>query len=75
MKRRRKEHKTDYKLRRGLLSSNIPRIVVRRTNKYFIVQVVESKEAQDKIELGINSKNLLKYGWPSALLIIFDAFY
>lgn len=63
MKRRRREGRTDYKLRRGLLSSGIPRIVVRRTNKYFIVQVVESHEAQDKIIISITSKELLKNGW------------
>jgi len=63
LKRRRLECKTDYKLRLGLLKSNFPRIVIRRTNKYFIVQVVESNEAQDKIVFGITSKELLNYGW------------
>ena len=63
MKRRRKENKTDYKLRTGLLKSGIPRIVVRRTNKYFIVQAVESNEAQDKVIATITSKELLKNGW------------
>jgi large subunit ribosomal protein L18 len=63
LKRRRMENKTDYKLRRGLLISGIPRIVVRRTNKYFILQVVESSEAQDKVLMGVTSKELLKNGW------------
>jgi len=59
MKRRRKENKTDYKLRTGLLKSGISRIVVRRTNKYFIVQAVETNEAQDKVIVTITSKELL----------------
>ena len=63
LKRRRRENKTDYKLRRKLLESGIPRIVVRRTNKYFIIQSIESDEAQDKVISTINSKELLKNGW------------
>ena len=63
LKRRRRENKTDYKTRRILLTSETPRIVVRRTNKYFILQAVESNEAQDKIITTITSKALLKNGW------------
>ena len=65
MKRRRKENKTDYKLRTGLLKSGIVRIVVRRTNKYFILQAVESVEAQDKVIATVTSKDLLKNGWDA----------
>lgn len=63
LKRRRRENRTDYKTRRILLKAGIPRIVVRRTNKYFILQVVESREAQDKVTFTITSKELLKNGW------------
>ncbi len=62
-KRRRRENKTDYKLRLTLLKSRRPRIVVRRTNKYFIAQVIESVEAKDKVVVGITSKDLIKNGW------------
>ncbi len=62
-KRRRRENKTDYKARRIMLVSGLPRIVVRATNKYFILQVVESHEAQDKVLVTITSKDLLKNGW------------
>jgi large subunit ribosomal protein L18 len=62
-KRRRRENKTDYKARRILLGSGINRIVVRRTNKYFILQSVESSEAQDKVLVTLTSKELLKNGW------------
>jgi large subunit ribosomal protein L18 len=62
-KRRRRENKTDYKARRILLVSGLPRIVVRTTNKHFILQAVESSEAQDKVLATITSKDLLKNGW------------
>jgi large subunit ribosomal protein L18 len=62
-KRRRMENKTDYKARRIMLESGLPRIVIRRTNKYFILQAVSSVEAQDKVVLTVSSKDLLKFGW------------
>jgi len=62
-KRRRSEGKTDYKLRFGLLKSGKQRIVIRRTNKYFIVQAVESQEAKDKVISSVTSKDLIKEGW------------
>ena len=64
-KRRRRENKTDYKARRILLLPGLPRIVVRMTNKHFIVQAVESVEAQDKVIVTITSKDLLKNGWEA----------
>jgi large subunit ribosomal protein L18 len=64
LKRRRKENKTDYKKRLGLLKAEVPRIVFRKSNRYVIAQYVESKGAQDKIVFGITSKELLKQGWP-----------
>ena len=62
--KRRKQCKTDYKKRIELLKSGKPRVVFRKSNKYFVSQYVESNQAQDKIILGVNSKNLLTKGWP-----------
>lgn len=62
-KQRRKTGKTDYKQRLGLLKSNKPRIVIRRTNKYFLLQAIESEAAQDKVTKTMTSKILLKHGW------------
>lgn len=67
IKRRRKESKTDYLKRIKLLKSGAPRIIFRKTNKYIIAQYVLSREAQDKVVLGISSKKLLKYSWPKEL--------
>ena len=64
-KRRRREHKTDYSRRIGLLKSKSPRLVFRKTNKYVIAQYVVSKEAKDKVIFGNSSKDLIKYGWPN----------
>lgn len=62
--RRRREGVTDYLKRKNLLKSNIPRVVFRKTNRYLISQYVTSSESHDKVEIGITSKNLEKYGWP-----------
>jgi len=64
IKRRRKENKTDYNKRLKLLKGEKPRIVFRKTNRYILAQYVTSKEAKDKVILGITSKKLLKFGWP-----------
>ena len=61
--KRRRKLKTDYRQRIELLKSGKPRLVVRKTNKYIIAQIVKSKEAQDYTVLGITSKILQKYGW------------
>jgi large subunit ribosomal protein L18 len=63
-KKRRKERKTDYLKRIKFLKGNSPRIVFRRTNRYIISEYVTSKEAQDRVVFGINSKILMNYGWP-----------
>lgn len=63
-KRRRIENKTDYLNRRRLLEGGKPRVVIRKTNKYIIIQYVESKEAQDKVIVTAFSKELLEHGWP-----------
>lgn len=64
LKRRRLENKTDYGKRLKLLKGNSPRIVFRKTDRYVIAQYVTSKEAQDKVIIGLNSRALMKFGWP-----------
>jgi large subunit ribosomal protein L18 len=64
VRKRRKQSKTDYLKRIKLLKSGKPRVVFRKTNRYIIAQYVVSKEAKDSIKIGVNSKILLKYGWP-----------
>jgi len=64
VKRRRLEKKTDYKTRLELLKSGKTRLVVRKTNKYIVAQLVSSNVAQDNVEMGVTSIILLSKGWP-----------
>lgn len=64
IKRRRQEHRTDYHKRINLLKSESPRVVFRKTNRYLLAQYVTSREAQDKVEIGVDSRELLEFGWP-----------
>ena len=61
--RRRREERTDYKLRRSLLTSGRPRAVVRLTNKYVYVQVTEAKPEGDYVKASASSRDLVKLGW------------
>ncbi len=63
-KRRRTECKTNYTKRLKLLEGKSPRLVIRKTNKYITLQIIESKNAQDKAVYSASSKELLKHGWP-----------
>jgi len=66
-KRRRFEGKTDYGARKTMLLSGRPRIVFRKTNRYVTGQLVESKEARDKVVVAFSSKELLESGWPKEM--------
>ncbi len=64
IRRRRLEAKTDYKTRLDLLASGKTRVVIRKTNRYIIIQLVSSLNAQDKVIFSTTSKVLLSKGWP-----------
>ena len=62
--RRRKEGKTDYRSRRALVLSRLPRLVVRLTLNHIIVQIVKAEVAGDKVVASAHSRELAKtYGW------------
>ncbi|MCP4646725.1 MAG: 50S ribosomal protein L18 [bacterium] len=63
--RRRKSKSTNYAKRLALVKSGKPRMVVRRSNKHVIVQLVEFDPSGDKILVSVNSKNLKKFKWAS----------
>ena len=65
IKRRRMQNKTDYKLRLNLLKSDKMRLVVRKSNRYFIAQIVQTDIAQDKVLLTVSSFDLIALGWPN----------
>lgn len=62
-KRRKRERKTNYNKRKRLLEVKKPRLVIRKTNRYIILQYIVSTQAEDKVKYSITSKELLKYGW------------
>jgi len=64
--RRKKEGKTDYKLRLRLLSSNKTRLVVRRSLKNISAQLINYEPNGDKTIVSANTRELVKLGWKSA---------
>ena len=64
VKRRRAEGKTDYRKRLVLLTGQATRLVVRKSNRYIILQLIESKHAQDKVIFTMSTQSLLDNGWP-----------
>ncbi len=64
--RRRREGKTNYRTRRALVLSRVPRLVVRLTLKHAIIQVIEAEAKGDKVIVSAHSRELVnKYGWLS----------
>jgi large subunit ribosomal protein L18 len=62
--RRRRERKTDYRSRRALVLSKLPRLVARCTLKHVIVQIVKAEATGDQVVVSAYSRELTKtYGW------------
>lgn len=64
--KRKRLGKTDYKKRLALLKSDKPRLVVRKTNKRVIVQLIEFIPKGDKTLLMVDNKSLNKYGYTNS---------
>lgn len=63
VKRRRREKKTDYSQRLKLLKGGSPRLVVRKSSRNTVVQVVEWKEDGDEVVVQAEAKELGSFGW------------
>jgi len=62
--RRRREGKTDYQQRRGLVLSGLPRLVVRGSLANMTAEVVTAEATGDRVVAYANSKELAKkHGW------------
>ncbi len=61
--RRKREGRTNYKKRLLLLKSRKPRLVVRRSNRYVLAQVVLFDNKGDKVVVSFDSKKLKDLGW------------
>ncbi len=64
--RRRKDGKTDYYKRMSLLVADAPRMVVRKTNRQIIVQLVVPEMIGDKTLVAAYSSELAKYGYEGS---------
>ena len=61
--RRRRENRTDYYVRRKLLSGGEPRAVVRRSSKNISIQFVRFGMSGDAVITSATSKELRGFGW------------
>lgn len=64
--RRKREGKTNYKKRLEYLKSKRVRLVIRKTNKHVIMQLVNYHPDGDHVIIGVSSKQLEKAGWNHA---------
>lgn len=62
--RRRREGKTDYRIRLRLLLSRIPRAVVRVTNRRIVVSITAYDPAGDRVLAAAESPELSAVGFP-----------
>lgn len=61
--KRKREGKTDYKLRLKLVASGKPRFVVRSSLKNILIQVIEYHPDGDKVVAASSTAALKKLGW------------
>ncbi|ABR56979.1 50S ribosomal protein L18 [Methanococcus aeolicus] len=61
--RRRREGKTNFRLRLKLLLSRTPRLVARKSLNNIVAQIVEYDEVGDKIVVSAHSKEIVKLGY------------
>ncbi len=64
--RRKRTLQTDYRKRLKLLTSGLPRIIVRITNTQLIAQLISFDPRGDKVVCAVRSSDLKKLGWPYA---------
>ena len=64
--RRRREGKTDYYQRTRLVVADVPRMVVRKSNRHIIVQLVTAEMDGDRTLVAANSKELEQYGYKGS---------
>ncbi len=75
--RRRREGKTDYQQRRGLVLSRLPRLVVRGSLRNMTAEIIKAESSGDKVIAYAHTGELTeKYGWlgdtgniPAAYLV------
>ncbi|MEM2128554.1 MAG: 50S ribosomal protein L18 [Candidatus Methanomethylicaceae archaeon] len=61
--RRRREGRTDYNLRKRLISSRKLRLVIRKSLKHLSLQLVEARVDGDRVLASATTIELKEYGW------------
>ena len=61
--RRKRAGRTNYKKRLDMLKSRKPRLVVRKSNKRILAQIIEYAEDGDRINAAADSNDLKGFGW------------
>jgi len=61
--RRRREQKTDYRIRLALVRSGSVRAVIRKSGSHMTVQFVKWEKDGDRTLLTVSSSHLAKFGW------------
>ncbi|MDD9953968.1 MAG: 50S ribosomal protein L18 [Candidatus Woesearchaeota archaeon] len=64
--RRKRKGRTDYKTRLSLLKSGLVRLVIRKSNKSVVAQLVEYDADGDKVVATARASDLKKLGWKAA---------
>jgi len=65
--RRKREGKTNYAKRLKLLRARLPRLIVRRSNRYITIQITEYSAKGDRTLLTVHSSELKALGWKYGL--------
>jgi large subunit ribosomal protein L18 len=65
--RRRRLGRTNYYRRVGLISSGLPRLAIRRSNRYVLAQLITSDQAKDRVLVSASSRELRSVGYPAGL--------
>jgi len=63
--RRRREGKTDYKARKALIISKLPRVVTRVSLRHMNVQIIEATPTGDRVIASAKSQELRNYDWKT----------
>lgn len=72
--RRRREGKTDYRKRRGMIVGRSPFLAVRISGRYIYAQIIKPAPDGDLTVCSASSRDLLKYGWKGSAKNLPSAF-
>src|SRR3989338_7954240 len=72
--KRKRSGKTNYKKRLKLLISSKPRLVIRKSLKSTLLQLVEYDADGDRVVASASSRDLVKLGWKASISNLSSAY-